>query len=173
LTVEHLRDFPNHGPVKICANALGQGYPSCDLFVSPQHRTLVRSTIVQRMFDEDEILVPACQLIGLPGISQEPNGQGVTYIHLLVDHHAVIFAENTPTETMFLGSQTHQMLSVRELDEITTRLPSDMVWHMPPARLFVRGKRLKKLLERHESNNKPLVSQIDSVDDGFGQALSA
>ena len=173
LSPEHLQELPNHGPVTICAHALGPGFPSRDLTVSPQHRMLVRSAVAQRMFGEDEILVPACQLTSLPGITQEPAVQEVTYIHLLMDHHAVIFAEDTPTETMFLGKQTHQMLSGRELDEINARLPSEMVWGMPPARLFVRGKRLKKLLERHESNGKPLVSPVEFSDSDTGSALSA
>jgi D-serine dehydratase len=125
------------------------------------------------MFGEDEILVPACQLTDLPGVHQGAPAGGVTYIHLLLDHHAIIFAEDTPTETMFLGKQTHQMLSDRELDEINTSLPSETVWNMQPARLFVRGKRLRKLLERHENNNKPLISGDVFAHQGSDQALSA
>ncbi|MGR3661030.1 MAG: Hint domain-containing protein [Paracoccaceae bacterium] len=171
LPKEHFQQKPDHGPVEIKANALGDGYPSSDLTVSPQHRMLIRSAIAKRMFGEDEILVPACQLVGLPGIRQKLVGEDVTYIHLLLDHHAVIYAEDTPTETMFLGQQTQLMLSGRELDEIQSVLPSKMMQHMPPARLFVRGRRLRKLLERHKSNAKPLVSHVDL--EMSAQALSA
>jgi hypothetical protein len=45
-----------------------------------------------------------------------------------------------------------------QLDEINASLPSEMVWKMPTVRLLVRGKRLRKLLGRHEHNNKLLVS---------------
>jgi hypothetical protein len=65
------------------------------------------------------------------------------------------------------------MLSDRELDEINSSLPSETVWNMQPARLFVRGKRLRKLLERHENNNKPLVSADTFALHGPDQALSA
>lgn len=167
----HLSENPKHRPVKIKAHALGAGFPSRDLVVSPQHRMLLRSAIALRMFGEAEILVPACQLVGLPGITQDPAPRDVTYIHMLFDHHAIVYAEDTPTETMFLGKQTHEMLSGREITEIQSRLPANMVWNMPPARLFVRGKRLKKLLERHQLNMKPLVSSAETG--VVRQALSA
>lgn len=158
LSADHLFRNPNHRPVRIAAHALGPGLPERDLVVSPQHRMLIRSAIAQRMFGETEILVPAGQLTSVPGVSQ-PEAEGdVRYIHLLLDHHAVILAEAAPTETMFLGQETRKMLSARENDQISAVLGGRAKTLMRPARLFVRGRRLRKLLERHEMNQKPLVS---------------
>ena len=49
--------------LKIGAQTLAQ-----DLYVSPQHRILVRSKIAQRMFDEPEVLIAAKHLLELEGI---------------------------------------------------------------------------------------------------------
>jgi hypothetical protein len=56
------------GPVRKRAGALGANLPSSDLLVSQQHRILVSSKVVQRMFGTDEVLVSANSLIGMNGI---------------------------------------------------------------------------------------------------------
>ena len=136
---------------------MGPGLPSRDLTVSPQHRMLLRSAVVERMFGQPEILVPACQLVGQAGVTRVANGNPVDYLHLLLDVHSVIFAESTPTETLFLGEQATESFSERELMVIRAQLPSDTAKEMRPARQFVRGKRLRKLLGRHMANNKPML----------------
>lgn len=157
LSADHMARHANHRPVRIAAHALGPGLPERDLLVSPQHRMLIRSAIAERMFGEVEILVPAGQLTSVPGITQPDVSDRVRYIHLLLDHHAVVLAEAAPTETMFLGQETRKMLSAREADQIEVAL-GGAGRSMQPARLFVRGRRLRRLLERHEINRKPLVS---------------
>ncbi len=157
MSVEHLRENPKHGPVRIRAGALGLDMPERDLVVSPQHRILLRSDVAERMFGEVEILVPACQLVGQPGISRAETDQPAQYVHILLDHHAIVFAEGAPSETLFLGTQVHETLSPREISMIQSQMPGGADTRMEPARLFVRGRRLKRLLERHSRNNKPLL----------------
>ena len=157
LDAEHLADNPNHCPVLFRAGSLGLDLPARDLIVSPQHRMVLRSPVVQRMFGEPEIMVPACQLVGRPGITRLSSAQSVQYVHLLLDHHAVVFAENTPAETLFLGERASESFSQREYDQIALHLPKGVADNMQPARQFVRGKRLRKLLSRHMANNKPLL----------------
>lgn len=157
LSAGHLREKPRHGPVLISAGALGGGLPERDLLVSPQHRMLVRSAVAARMFGEAEILVPACQLAGQLGIRRTEAPQGIEYIHILLDHHAVLFAEGAPSESLFLGEQVHETLSAREVDWLASHLPERARRSMQPARPLVRGRRLKQLLRRLESNAKPLL----------------
>ncbi len=148
---------PRLGPVCIAAGALGEGLPRRDLAVSPQHRMLISSPVAERMFGSREILAPACQLVGLPGIARPGAPGGVDYIHLLLDHHAVIFAEAAPTESLFLGRVAGQELPRHEIARLMRHLPDLLARPMEPARPLVRGRRLQQLLRRHEANAKPLL----------------
>ncbi len=74
-------------PVRIAAGSLGDGLPRRDLRLSPEHALLL-----------DGVLVPAIQLLGVPGITQEAAG-AVTYFHVELDTHDAILAEGAAAET--------------------------------------------------------------------------
>jgi hypothetical protein len=61
---------------------------------------LLRSPIAARMFETDEVLVLACNLVGHPGISVDSVSEPVTYVHLLFDWHEIVFTEGTATESL-------------------------------------------------------------------------
>ncbi len=165
LDAAHLREKPRHGPVRIRAGAMGQGLPERDLIVSPQHRMMISSPVARRMFGERQILVPACQLAGQPGISRITPADGVRYIHILLDHHAIVLAEGMPSETLLVGEQVDDMVPPRELMQMRQMLGARGIAQMEPARPLVRGRRLRQLLRRHEANAKPLLDALPS----FGQ----
>ncbi len=153
---------PKLRPIQIAHGALGQGVPARDLCVSPQHRMLVRSAIAERMFAKDEVFVPACKLLDLPGVSVQTGGATVTYIHLLLDRHEVIFAEGAPTESLFTGPEALRAIgkdAVKELRQIIPQLFLDT--HEPEhARLVPRrGRQIRNLVQRHVKNGKPVVQR--------------
>ncbi len=153
---------PKLRPIHIAQGALGQGVPARDLCVSPQHRMLVRSAIAERMFDKDEVFVPACKLLDLPGVSVQTSVETLTYIHLLLDRHEVIFAEGAPTESLFTGPEALRAIGkdgVEELQQIFPQLFLDT--HKPePARLVPRkGRQMRTLVQRHVKNGKPVVQR--------------
>lgn len=140
---------PNQRPIRIAKDALGPGQPARDLVVSPQHRILLRSPIVQRMFGEAEILVPARLLAGLPGISVQRDGQGVIYWHLLCRAHQVVAAEGAWTESLLPGP-----VALRAFGPALTRQIRSLVTpeEMTPARLLPPGRAVRALVERHLRN---------------------
>ena len=79
-------------PVVIRWGALGWGAPAHDLFVSPNHRILVRDE------NGDEVLAAAKQLVGNDGI-EEVDAMGVTYFHLMFERHEVILSDGMWTES--------------------------------------------------------------------------
>lgn len=86
-------------PVCIAKGALGNAR---DLLVSPEHRMVITDTRATLLFAEDEVLVPAKGLIDSDRIYRSLGGE-ITYFHILLDAHEIIFAEGAPTESLFLG----------------------------------------------------------------------
>jgi len=153
-------------PVRIVSGALGQGLPSRDLVVSRQHRMLVQSPIARRMFGTNQVLVSAIRLTDLPGVFVDNDMQKVTYFHLVFDRHVVLFAEDAPSESLFTGPQALKAIAPEaraELFELFPALNEAETTAMEPACPIPSGKRQKKLIARHISNNKPLLDQDSSA----------
>lgn len=160
LGAEELAANPKLRPIRIKAGALGPGQPAQDLVVSPQHRILVRSAIAARMFGAAEILVPAKQLLGIPGIEIDTEAMQVTYLHLMFDHHEVLMSNGAETESLYPGPMAVAALgeaAAAEIRAIFAELLDDPQ-AVPGARPFVAGKRARKLAARHGANGQPLAS---------------
>lgn len=157
------RDLAAHrklAPVRISAGALGQGLPKRDLWVSRQHRMLVQSPIVKRMFGRANVLVPAIRLIDLPGIFIDESVENLEYFHLLFDTHEVIYAEGAPTESLYLGQEALRALPAAALEEITALFPqiASGAAAMDIATMIPKLKQQKQMIARHAKNEKALLS---------------
>ncbi|MBO9433280.1 Hint domain-containing protein [Ruegeria sp. R13_0] len=151
---------PHLKPIVIRADALGPGYPRRDLIVSPQHRILVSSAIAKRMFNCQDVLLPAKKLLPLSGVDVlDDLSDGIRYHHILFDQHEIIWSNGTPTESLFLGPLTMQAISPEARQEIKELFPECAAIDFQPltARLVPeKGKWMAKLVERHQGNRKPL-----------------
>jgi len=158
IPANELAAAPNLLPVRISAGALGNGLPTRDLWVSRQHRMLVSSPICQRMFGGPKVLVAAVRLTDLPGVYVDDSVTTVEYFHILMPQHEVIFAENTATESLYLGHGTLGTLSQAARDEITQIFPDLVHAAAPPPSAFPipPGRLQKKLVARHAKNRKPI-----------------
>ena len=154
---------PNLKPILIRKNSLGKGHPAEDLLVSPQHRILVRSKIAQRMFGVSEVLVPANKLIEIDGIDiHHNNPDGVEYFHMIFDEHEIICSNGAWTESLFTGSEALKAVSPEARIEIETLFPEICEPNFEPvsARYIPeKGKLMKRLVQRHVQNKKPLYIQ--------------
>jgi Ca2+-binding RTX toxin-like protein len=149
---------PNLRPIRIKAGVLGDNIPARDLVVSPQHRILLKSKIAIRMFDTQEILVPAKQLLAVDGIDVAEDMDQVTYYHILCDNHEIVHADGALAETLYTGTEAMKAMSPdakQEIAEIFGDLP---FLNRPLARMNPKGKQARHLVERHLKNAKPLWS---------------
>lgn len=153
---------PKLRPVRIEAGALGLGLPSEPLRVSRQHRMVVSSRLVERMFDTPQALVAANKLVGLPGIELASASEGAEYFHLLFDEHEIIFANDAPSESFLVTSQSVRALSQESLEELRTLFPdleaagnmiAETTLTIPPL------KRQRKLVERMAKNQRTPLEQ--------------
>lgn len=143
-------------PVRIEAGALGNGLPRRPLLLSQQHRVLVRSAIAGRMTGDPEVLVAAKRLLGLPGIALATDRDEVTYLHVLLDRHEILFAEGAPAESLLRkpGSDS---------DPATAGDPDGVLCHefgtcqLTPVRIIPKGHIQRRLVFRHLKNGQPLV----------------
>jgi hypothetical protein len=74
-------------PVQVHAGAFGKDLPHRDLWLSPDHAVYV-----------DDVLIPIKHLINGMTIEQVPRDD-VTYYHIELDRHDILFAEGLPAES--------------------------------------------------------------------------
>lgn len=151
-----VRATGRYTPIIIAAGALGQGLPTRELRLSPQHRILVRSKIAQRMFGTSEVLLAAKKMLGIPGVSVATDQKYVTYWHFLFDQHEIVFSEGAATESFFVGPMALDGLESEARSEILALFPElAQGAKLPtPARKIIEGKGQKKLLARHRKNSR-------------------
>ncbi len=85
--------FAGQHPIEFKPGSLGPDLPTRSLRVSPQHRFLLNG----------DCLVPARGLINLPKVRVMKGCRQVTYHHILLDRHQVIFAKRVATESLLPG----------------------------------------------------------------------
>ena len=92
------------------------------LLVSPQHRLLFRGYRAELLFGQSEVLVAAKHLVdGVDvRIAERPK---VTYFHLMLDRHEVIYAEGAATESFHAGDHAVSALSPRARFEMFQTFP--------------------------------------------------
>lgn len=158
--VDSLRETPKLRPVVISRGALGDGLPTRDLRLSRQHRVVLRSSIVERMFGQKEIFAPAHQLLDIPGVYTEDTLAPVAYYHILLDTHEMLTAAGIHCESLHTGPQAMNAIKPELREEISRLVPD-----IPAQKLHAIGakrasrQQLRNLICRSQSNNKPLFEK--------------
>ena len=94
-------DMP--APIEIAAHALGPDHPREAIRVSPQHRIVISGPTCELFFGEEEVLVAAKHLLGLPGVTEFVPDLDHAYHHLLFDQHEVLISDGLHMESLFLA----------------------------------------------------------------------
>lgn len=107
-------------PVNIAPGVL-QGQERA-LLVSPQHRMLFEGYQSQLLFGESEVFAAACHLVDGRDVSIVEGGL-VTYVHLMLDSHHVIYAEGAATESFFAGTEGLRTLHPKVRNDLFDKFP--------------------------------------------------
>jgi hypothetical protein len=115
--------MPELRPVRIKAGAIGLDVPDEDLVVSPQHRMLVKGPMAKALFNTSEVLVAAKDLINDRSIMVDRRLPEVTYVHLLLDRHQIVFANGLETESFHPGATCLSAIDPGQLPSLLERVP--------------------------------------------------
>lgn len=99
MTGARLYAMPHLRPVRFRSGAFGVGRPEPDLLVSPQHRMLLRGPSAQALFNTPEVLVRAQDLLNDLTVTVDYALREVTYVHILLERHNIVFANGLETES--------------------------------------------------------------------------
>ena len=91
------------------------------LRVSQQHRVLIEGWQAELNWGMRRALVPAHKLVNGREVRLEP-GWMVLYVHVLLDHHALLLAEGARCESLFPGKETFDILGPKAKREIEALL---------------------------------------------------
>ena len=115
--------MPDLRPVRIREGALGDGRPSSDLIVSPDHKMLVTGDAAQSLWGEPEVLVAARDLIDGQRIARDLAAKSVTYYHLMLEEHHVLVANGVETESFHPGVAALDALEEDQRERLYDVLP--------------------------------------------------
>ncbi|WP_121065726.1 Hint domain-containing protein [Chachezhania antarctica] len=123
MTGARLHAMPHLRPVLIRPGALGIERPHSGLLVSPDHRILVRGKAARHLFGTDEVLAQASGLVDGTSVMIEPRIREVTYVHLMLPSHQIIWANGVETESFHPASAALESLGTEDRDELFDLCP--------------------------------------------------
>lgn len=129
-------------PIAINSNVMeGARRP---LLVSPQHRILFTGYRAQLLFGESEVLVAAKHLVDGSDV-RVLEREKVTYFHMMLDRHEVVYAEGAATESFHAGDVGLGALSDQSRDDMFRVFPDlrSNVWSYGPT--------ARPCLKKHEA----------------------
>jgi hypothetical protein len=114
---------PHLAPVRLRAGALDEGVPDAGLLVSPDHRMMVRGAKARALFNTDEVLVTARDLVNDHSVLVDRAAREVTYIHLMLPSHEIVFANSVETESFHPAAAALDTLGDEPLGRLYSRMP--------------------------------------------------
>ncbi|QBF30872.1 Hint domain-containing protein [Thalassococcus sp. S3] len=123
MTGARLFAMPHLRPIRLRPGALGIERPDQELLVSPEHRMLVRGAAARDLFNSDEVLVPARDLVNGSTISVDLTLPEVTYVHLLLPSHQIVWANGVEAESFHPANTALTTLDVTDRQRLLRIFP--------------------------------------------------
>lgn len=123
LNARDLSRNPHLRPIEIAPGTFGPGVPSRAVRVSPQHRLALSTGASSIALEASAVLVAARHLTLRTGVTVDTDAHQVTYIHILLEDHAVVNTAGLWSETLFLGDTVLKDLPPNAETEIFALFP--------------------------------------------------
>ena len=123
MTGARLFAMPRLRPIRFRAGALGIARPDEELVVSPEHRMLVKGAIAQALFNTDEVLVRAKDMLNDKNVVVDSQLKEVTYVHLLLPNHQIVWANGVETESFHPANTALSTLSEEDRETLLQMRP--------------------------------------------------
>lgn len=123
MTGARLFAMPRLRPVRFRPGALGIERPDAELIVSPEHRMLVKGKVARSLFNTDEVLVRAKDLVNGQTVTVDSQLREVTYVHLLLPTHQIVWANGVETESFHPANTALQTLAEKDRTRLLTHFP--------------------------------------------------
>jgi hypothetical protein len=123
MTGARLYAMPHLRPIRFRAGALGIDRPDEDLLVSPQHRMLVKGAAALDLFHANEVLVAAEDLLNDRSICIDRTLREVTYVHVLMEHHQIVWANGLETESFHPSNSALETIDPAQREGLLNILP--------------------------------------------------
>ncbi|WP_136442081.1 Hint domain-containing protein [Pacificoceanicola onchidii] len=114
MTGARLFAMPKLRPIRIRAGAFGIDHPEEAFLVSPEHRMVVKGAVARALFNTPEVLVSARDLVNGSSVLVDTAVREVTYVHLLLPRHEIVFANGVETESFHPANTSLTTLSTAD-----------------------------------------------------------
>lgn len=123
VTGARLYAMPHLCPIRLRAGSLDNDVPDAGLLVSPDHRVMVKGARAQALFNTDEVLVTARDLVNDQSIYVDRSMREVHYIHMLLPSHEVVFANGVQSESFHPASAGLEHLDDMDRKRLFAQVP--------------------------------------------------
>ena len=139
-----LYDEPHQRPIRLRAGSIGVDRPDGDLLVSPDHRVMIEGPGARALFNTPEVLVRAENLLTQPGVATELRMHDVTYVHLALEQHEMLWAAGVPCESFDPQAADFAALEAEDRAALEKVFPD---WSVPEGRQRPTARRVLTLSE--------------------------
>lgn len=123
ITGARMQVMPHLRPIRLREGALDKGVPDTSIHVSPDHRMLLRGARARALFNQDEVLVAARDMVDDHRVIVDRAVREVCYIHMLLPSHQVVFANGVETESFHPASAALATMEDAQIAQLVERLP--------------------------------------------------
>ncbi len=123
VTGARLIAMPELAPIRLRRGALDDDVPDDGLLVSPDHRIVLRGARARALFNTEEVLVAARDLVNDRTVIRDRAVRQVTYVHMMLPQHEIVLANGVPTESFHPASAALASMQPTAQARMFDRLP--------------------------------------------------